>query len=613
MRDGLLKTGRIVGIVSTVIALVGCSSLSTDKGRTEEMAQTISSVEYSQIKTAIRTLPPALERELDRPHRYRIVADSAASARNNSADIITLQKNSFSSQAADDAAFKREILTQFFVKSVDRLDLFCSESAVCRPADDKKKQMAHFFRGSYLQRQNDRSEKSEPELLRDAYAYHATEYFADAAYRCKRPLVAKVLESIWDYAPAPQQCNNQFPFLVTESSKPGVVKWVDPSRVYAVHLLFAGESGSTMSRFGHVSLRLIQCNKDRVVVDKECEKDLFDHISLGFKASIDEIDLSLWKGMTGGYALKLYANVFMDTYREYTIDEFRPVYSLPIVLEGEDKDFMVAALSEIHWTYRNDYRFFTRNCATEVLWLLNAIASARHGSTAKYFEEERYRPDRLFGDAKQAAQFKGTTLTDLATAEKSGNYFPSSKKYYQLAVDTVAARLPVTTAKIARAPEEWMEQDASFRREHWLKAIAGSEGNADSRAAHAAVVLESWVERNLRRRVLFSLGTYYGTILEAIAADKSMLDPAENLLLTSCLNAVKTNDTAGAYPEGIPQTEIAVDMSQACDMNNAALAAMMKKLFEKFPVSSTQRKAIDQLSATAQNIKDISATSQRKL
>jgi hypothetical protein len=503
----------------------------------------------------------------------------------------------------------RETLQSFFANDLDRLALLCRGNQPCPERERKAEQLSAFFQGSYLRPATNGVTPKGELPLHEAYAFHAIEYFSDPAYACKHPLVAQVLASAWQLdTRSNPSCNPLVPFLVTESGQTSQVRWVDPARVQAVHLVFAGEAGQSMSRFGHVSMRLIVCNKDRVAVDEQCESDLFDHISLGFKANIDEIDLSLWKGVMGGYQLKLYAQTFVDTYREYSIDEFRGVHSLPLVLTPAERLALLQGLSEVHWSYHNDYRFFTRNCATEVQWLLNSVLGAQRPGQAAFFPQARQRPDRLFADARTSDQFDGEVLRDLAEAERTGHHFPSAEKYYQLAAQTVAAQLP---ARATLTPEQWLAQDATYRRDHWLKpALAGKPPQVLEHTAHAELVMESWVERTLRRRVLAGLMTHYLSIFQVIADNKDLLSEPESRLLTTCLNLVKTADTAGTHASGIPQdgTQAAAAATNACDIGNAELTGLLKKLFEMFPARTAERATLAQLKETAQNIEFLKAS-----
>jgi hypothetical protein len=89
-----------------------------------------------------------------------------------------------------------------------------------------------------------------------------------------------------------------------------------------------------------------------------------------------------------------------------------------------------------------------------------------------------------------------------------------------------------------------------------------------------------------------------------IADNKDLLSDSESRLLTSCLNSVKTADTAGTHVGGIPQdsAQAAVAATNACDIGNTELTGLLKKLFEMFPARSAERDTLAQLNETAQNI-----------
>jgi Domain of unknown function (DUF4105) len=591
-----------------MLSMAGCSHLSSNNNHPGEEAHRLTAAEFARVRTTIHPLPEPLQRALAHYEMLRMVPGPLPQTSGSKENVIRLSGAALADDAIDVKAMQREILLAFFRNNADRLNLFCDGQPNCHDLPGKKKQLTHSLRGSYLHPFGHNAGTANADLVAGAYAFHATEYFVDATYRCRHPLIATMLESVWEFHPEVERCSERVPFLVTENGKANAMRWVDPARVYAVHLLFAGEAGSTMSRFGHLSLRIIHCNEDRAIVDQRCEQDLFDHISMGFKANIDEIDLSLWKGVMGGYALKLYAQAFMDTYREYSIDEFRPMYSLPLVLSDEDKRVLVTGMSEIHWSYQNDYKFFTQNCATEVQWLLNAAVSARQAFAIPFFAEHRLRPDRLFSDAKQSARFNVAVLLDLADAEKSGHYFPSTEKYYQTAIDTVRTQLTASDQDRATTPDAWMAKDAPHRRAHWLMpALARSSAATIKHIANAGIVLEEWVARKSRRRLLASLISYYGQIFQAMAEDKTLLSHSEMSLLSGCVSKMKTVDTAGMKAQGIPQRDEKMDIADACDASNAELVSVMKELFNKFPPTSSQEKAIRELELTVENLKFIAA------
>ena len=596
MQAGVPVFGKIL-LWLLMLSLAGCSSWPSRGGDPGTNGRGLSVAEFARVEAAVRALPGPLHAALDHRELYRVVTEPLPSAV-GPYPLIRLNPESLGTGAVTDEALRRAILLQFFGQRVDRLDLFCQGRTTCRELEVKQLQLERFFSRRY-------SARSGAESLGERYARQASEYFVDDQYRCKYPLVARVLESVWDHEFAAPPCSPLVPFLVSEGEGANEVRWVDPARVYAVHLLFAGSSGSTMSRFGHVTLRIVQCAKERTAVDQHCEEDLFDHLSLGFKANIDELDLSLWKGIKGGYAMKLYAKSFMDTYREYSIDEFRDLYSLPLGVAESDKRLLIQALSEIHWSYTADYRFFTRNCATEVQWLLETVAEAGQPSAQVFFPKTRYRPDKLFGDARGSTRFQAETLVSLSDAERQGYYFPSAEPYYQVAVDSIASALAASpsASASARTPEAWLARRARARGEYWLKpALERSDRKAYT--GHAALVLEGWVARKLRRQILADLTLYYAGVFQALIADEHVLQGSEKRLLLACVNAIKVADTAGTSAQGIPQAPRDVAPS-VCDVKDEQLATLLRRLFETFPVGAEQRRNIDELSDTLDNIKAV--------
>lgn len=586
-----------------VISLAACSSR-LQRASSQDAAE-LSAVQFARVEAAIRSLPLPL---------YKVLADrqlySLASAVPSAVDgysAIGLSADVLDHQTVADEVLQRTILLQFFRTRGDQLNLFCQDSQACQAQSERSRQLKRFFSGYGLLSGETAMQLSDNQMWLEAYALHATEYFTDPRYRCKRPLAASVLEAAWGYRRAANTCNDLVPFMVAEGESATTIRWINPARVYAVHLLFAGSTGNSMSRFGHVTLRIVMCAKDRVVVDQGCEEDLLDHLSLGFKANIDELDLSVWKGIQGGYAMKLYAKSFIDTYREYSIDEFRDVYSVPLLLTEQDKQLLVAALAEIHWSYRSDYHFFTQNCATEVQWLLNSLSFARQTSTVDFFHNQRYRPDRLFADAKSSARFKGEVLANLTTAEQQGYYFPSTEKYYQLAVDSIAETFSTAANTDARAdnPQEWFQKSARERAEYWLKP-ALERSQHKTYTGHAALVLEGWVARKLRRKLLAGLTSYYASIFQAVINDDRLLTEPERIMLTDCVDAVKTADNAGTSRDGIPQDNPQI-AANACDVKNEQLVALMRRLFETFPIATEQRNSINELTDTLENIRIINA------
>lgn len=504
-------------------------------------------------------------------------------------------------------------LHSFFRRHADALNLFCADT--CTALKPRQQQLQRFFRGSYAALPDGMATAAAKPELADVYAAHAAAYFTDANYRCRHPLTAAQLESVWQFAAAPQACPARIPFMVLDDEGRRELRWIDPARVHAVHLVFAGASGGTLSRFGHVALRLVLCGEHRQRVDAGCEEDLFDHLSFGFMAGIDELDLSLWKGISGGYPVKLYARRFISTYRDYSIDEFRSLHSLPLRLEPGAMDLMVRALAQVHWSYQNEYRFFTRNCATELQWLLQAVHQAAGSGAQTFLTTNRYRPDRLFADARQSHHFDGALLDDPQQAEKGGYFFPGAEAYYQVAVNVFRDHPGPAPYSRPQTPEDWRLRPALLRRNTILLPALQEDTGAPARpgaagrtgAAHTAqagLVLEAWVARRLRREILAALTTYYGTLLQELIGRDAFFTAEEKMLVEECMVLIKTGDQTGTVARGVPQEAPAtVPAAAACDVGSPALVAVMKRLYDEFPVHAEHRQQIRELEDTAENIR----------
>ena len=120
----------------------------------------------------------------------------------------------------------------------------------------------------------------------------------------------------------------------------------------------------------------------------------------------------------------------METYRSNTLVSDRNVFSLPLVLSQSQVEQIVRELSEIHWRFRGEYRFFTNNCATLLQDMLNLVFTPE-GSTTPDFTFMR--PDRFFNALKNSSMVRAEVLSSLDEAESNGYFFSSNANYYQQA------------------------------------------------------------------------------------------------------------------------------------------------------------------------------------
>ena len=269
----------------------------------------------------------------------------------------------------------------------------------------------------------------------EAFSRELKAFLSRDNYHCTRPLHSRYFEARYDIQRARADCPETVPFRVISGIDGAGIRWLDPNRVQSIHVLFAGQGEAIMSRFGHLSFRLIVCpQQDRS--QEACARNLEEHVVLGFRAQVDDFSISYWSGLFGGYRTHLYANPFMDVYREYAIGEFRELYSLPLTLAPNQTHRMVRELAAIHWGYAGDYRFLTNNCSSVAQNYL--IQSWDRFSETPAVTNLFWRPDSFFHHLRETELVQSHVLRELDQAERSGHYFPSTKTAYQKALALVS-------------------------------------------------------------------------------------------------------------------------------------------------------------------------------
>lgn len=259
-------------------------------------------------------------------------------------------------------------------------------------------------------------------------------YLQEEDYHCKRPLFAAYFQKRYGKSKSQSVCNDSVPFRLTSGIEGSSIRWINPERVKAIHVLFAGQGENIMSRFGHLSFRLIVCPEDDEL-ENACDSNLYEHLVLGYRAHVDEFDISFFSGVFGGYRAYLYAHQFMDIYQEYAIGEFRELYSLPMKLSRTDINHMVRAMSDVHWSYAGDYKFLTNNCSS----IAQKFLSSNWGEFAedKQYSSIFWRPDKFFESIRESRLAMGDKLKDLNLAENEGYFFPSTLPIYERAFNLV--------------------------------------------------------------------------------------------------------------------------------------------------------------------------------
>ncbi len=306
----------------------------------------------------------------------------------------------------------------------------------------------------------------------DAYETHdAAEYLAvnmehwllDPAYVCRRPALAAWLNATFGALPASasplQACDPRLPFVAAgEQIGAWQLLQLDPQRVYAVDYLFAEGATQPMSRWGHSMLRLVICRPGRTP-GPACRLDLDQHVVLSFRAFVGDVQLSNWRGLTGGYPSRLFVLPLQQVIDEYTQVELRGLASYPLHLQPTQIASLLERAAQLHWSYDGRYRFVSNNCAVETAKLLVAGVPALDAAGIG-----RITPKGVRRRLMKAGVLDATVLADRGRAEQEGYYFASADRRYAMLFAAAKAELPLPAAD-ARA---WLRLPATTRTP-WLQ------------------------------------------------------------------------------------------------------------------------------------------------
>src|SRR5690606_6910013 len=166
-------------------------------------------------------------------------------------------------------------------------------------------------------------------------------------------------------------CDDALPLVAAGEAGAGLqLLALDQARVAGVDYLLAEADASPMSRWGHGMLRLVVCAPGRAP-GPDCRLDLEHHLVLSFRAFVDEVQVSNWRGLTGGYPSRLFVLPLAQVVDEYTRVELRDLHSVPLRLAPEEVARLLERAARVHWSYDGRYRFVGNNCAVEAWKLLN--------------------------------------------------------------------------------------------------------------------------------------------------------------------------------------------------------------------------------------------------
>lgn len=289
----------------------------------------------------------------------------------------------------------------------------------------------------------------------ESFAVNLEGFLLDPAYACRRPaLAAWYAQQFGPPALPTADCAPGLPWLAATGSSGGVaIEQIDPARVYAVDYLLADSGGPPMSRFGHSMLRLVICAPGREPGER-CRMDLSHHRVLSFRAFVDDVQVSSWAGLTGGYPSRLFLLPLDQVIDEYNRVELRDLHAWPLALQPAQIHRLLQAAARVHWEYDGDYTFIGNNCAVETGRLLDTALAPAGG--------------RHYRDTFPRGVLRQLVADGLAAGNPAGQddpagglWFPSARAEY----DSLFAQLRAAGQVPPMALMAWLDAPAARRGE----------------------------------------------------------------------------------------------------------------------------------------------------
>jgi hypothetical protein len=334
---------------------------------------------------------------------------------------------------------------------------------------------------AFSDRSPDRYELTSPV---EFVAVNLEHFLLDPDYGCRRPDLYQYFAAQFASMPPQAECAPDLIYLQvgTDASLPPVLQ-LDPERVYAVEYLFAEGNDRPMSRWGHSMLRLVVCAPGRAR-GPDCRLDLQYHQVLSFRAFVDDVQISSWRGLTGSYPSRLYVLPLAQVIEEYTKIELRGLQSIPLQLDPAEIADLLERTARLHWSYDGHYYFLSNNCAVETFKLLHDGVPRLAGEDLSSIT-----PTGLLRRLQRAGIADVTVLEDRDEALRLGYYFEALSDRYQEMFDIARQALLLQETRV----QDWLDMHPS-EREPWL-------ARADLRAGAALLLLE---QAALRRQQLLS-------------------------------------------------------------------------------------------------------------
>lgn len=320
-------------------------------------------------------------------------------------------------------------------------------------------------------------------------------FIYDPTYKCRRPVYYEYLAEKLGSTPHLEfNCESNKKITMSSPSSLGklMVRSLDINRLYQVHYLFAGKGEAVMSRWGHSMFRLVMCAPGKEV-GPSCLNDLSHHIVISFRANIEDLKMDYVDGIKGEYPSMLFFLSLTSVLEEYTKGEFREVTSLPLSLTQDQKERFLLRSSEMYWSYKGKYYFFTNNCASESMNLLRVALNKNDKVQTKNINT----PLAMYNYLVKSRIGDISVLENKALAESKGYYFPS-------AGDKMAASMEQLGLKKIKFNKFVRENNAVERRSLYEAALKKSTNK--TKTAANALRIEDVIVKSLEISFTKELG-----------------------------------------------------------------------------------------------------------
>ena len=336
-------------------------------------------------------------------------------------------------------------------------------------------------RNAFSDRSPDRYELTSPA---EFVAVNLEHFVLDPAYACRRPALHRHFAKHFGMPPPPADCAPGVVYVQADADAgQPPLQQVDPDRVYAVDYLLAEGNERPLSRWGHSMLRLVVCAPGRTP-GPDCRLDLQHHRVLSFRAFVDDVQVSSWRGLTSSYPSRLFVLPLAQVIEEYTKVELRGLQSIPLQLDNAEIAAMLERAAQLHWSYDGRYNFISNNCAVETFKLLHdgvpRLAHQRLSSLT---------PTGLLHRLQRAGIADASVLDSRDEARRLGYYFDPLSAHYQAMFDVARQALGLPQTQV----RDWLALPPG-ERAPWLQ-------RADLRTSAALLLLE---QAALRRHELLA-------------------------------------------------------------------------------------------------------------